>query len=46
VKQQLIEKGLTPREAERILEIWEKEKKGELETIPAEEVWEDLGLEK
>ena len=45
MKQQLIEKGLTPREAERILEIWEKEKKGELETIPEEEVWEDLDID-
>lgn len=41
MKQQLIEKGLTPTEAERILEIWEKEKKGEMEWIPEEE----LGLE-
>lgn len=45
MKQQLIEKGLTPREAERILEIREKEKKGELETIPAEEIWEELDLD-
>lgn len=46
MKQQLIEKGLTPREAERILKIWEKEEKGEIEWIPEEEVWEELGLEK
>lgn len=45
MKQKLIEKGLTPTEAERIIEIWEKEEKGELETIPAEKVWEELGLE-
>jgi Arc/MetJ-type ribon-helix-helix transcriptional regulator len=36
------ETKLYPREVERILEIWEKEKEGENEWIPEEEVWEDL----
>lgn len=36
------ETQLYPREVERILEIWEKEKEGENEWIPEEEVWEDL----
>lgn len=39
------ETKLYPKEVERILEVWEKEKKGELETKPADEVWEDLGVE-
>lgn len=38
------ETKLYPREVERILEVWEKERKGELETKPAEEVWKDLGV--
>lgn len=38
------ETKLYPKEVERILEVWEKEKKGELETKPADEVWEDLGV--
>lgn len=36
------ETQLYPREVERILEIWEKEKEGENEWISEEEVWEDL----
>lgn len=36
---------LYPEEVERILRIWEKEEKGELETIPSEEVWEELGVD-
>ncbi|MFB6244954.1 MAG: ribbon-helix-helix domain-containing protein [Candidatus Nanohaloarchaea archaeon] len=39
------ETKLYPREVERILEVWEKEKNGELETTPAGEVWEELGVE-
>lgn len=35
---------LYPREVERILEIWEKERKGELETVDSEEVWDELGV--
>lgn len=35
---------LYPREVERILEVWEQEKEGELETVPSEEVWERLGV--
>ena len=38
------ETKLYPREVERILQVWEKEKKGELETTPADEVWKDLGI--
>lgn len=38
------ETRLYPREVERILQVWEKEKKGELETTPADEVWKDLGI--
>lgn len=36
--------ALYPEEVERVLEVWEKEEKGELETRPAEEVWKDLGI--
>lgn len=39
------ETKLYPKEVERILEVWEKEKKGELETIPADEFWKELGLD-
>lgn len=39
------ETKLYPKEVERILEVWEKERKGELETTPADEVWEELGIE-
>lgn len=38
------ETTLYPKEVERILRLWEKEEKGELETVPADEVWEDLGI--
>ncbi|MFB6144662.1 MAG: ribbon-helix-helix domain-containing protein [Candidatus Nanohaloarchaea archaeon] len=33
---------LYPEEVERILKIWEKEKKGDMEWVPAEEVWEEV----
>ena len=36
---------LRPEEVERILKTWEKKEKGELETIPADELWEKLGVE-
>jgi len=36
------ETKLYPEEVERILNIWEKERKGEQEWIPAEEVWEEI----
>lgn len=36
--------ALYPEEVERILKIWEKERKGELDTITSEEVWEQLDL--
>lgn len=38
------ETKLYPREVERILEVWEKEREGELGTTPAEEVWRELGI--
>lgn len=38
------ETKLHPKEVERILEVWQKEKDGELETIPEDEVWEELGI--
>lgn len=38
------ETKLYPKEVERILEVWEKEQKGELETRPEDEVWEELGI--
>jgi len=33
---------LYPEEVERILKIWEKEKEGEMEWIPEEEVWDKI----
>ena len=39
------ETELYPREIERILNIWERQEKGEFETIPEEEVWEQLGID-
>lgn len=37
---------LYPKEVERILEVWEMDRKGELETIPSDELWAELGIEK
>lgn len=39
------ETKLYPEEVERILEVWEKKKGGELETTPADEVWKELGIQ-
>jgi Arc/MetJ-type ribon-helix-helix transcriptional regulator len=36
---------LSPEEVERILKTWEKKENGELETVSAEQVWEELGVE-
>lgn len=36
------ETKLYPKEVERILEIWEKEKKGEMKWMPEEKVWKEL----
>jgi len=38
------ETKLYPKEVEKILQVWEKEKEGNLETTPADEVWENLGI--
>lgn len=38
------ETKLYPREVERILEVWEDEQEGDLETTSAEEVWRELGI--
>lgn len=46
IKGRLIEEGLFPVEAERVVNIWQKEEEGEAEFIPAEEAWEKLGVEK
>lgn len=39
------ETKLYPDEVERILEVWKKEKKGELKTVSEDKVWEELGVE-
>jgi len=38
------ETTLYPKEVERILEVWEEQEKDELETVPSEEVWKELGI--
>ena len=40
---ELQEKGLTSKEASRVVDIWEKEENGEAEFISAEEAWKKLG---
>jgi hypothetical protein len=46
IREKLLEEGLTSPEIERVLDIWEKERNDELELVPEEEVWEELGIEK
>lgn len=36
---------LYPEEVERILETWRKQEENELETVAAEKVWKELGVE-
>ena len=36
--------ALYPAEVQRILEIWEQDDRGDLDLIPADEVWNEYGV--